>query len=243
MTFRKKSPSRVLPETSPWDKEHDRDADSPIYEPLWQMLHTFLKYLSVETVLDFGCGDGAYASLMAEEGLQITGIDLSEKAIQKANARQCHGGTFIRADHMPDTLPSGFFDMALMLNSLHCLTSSQRSALFEQTRRVLKPKGYFFASVLSLEDASYPRWEWEEIEAGTFRDENGKIFHFFSEDELVKELSWLDLLKIMPLQNIHPTWKRKSALFVITAQFVEKVPPTQPTAYGKGLFQDLRQLR
>lgn len=80
----------------PWDKDYENTAFSPVYEPLWRLLEAFLGRVPVHTVLDFGCGDGAYARLMAATGLQVTGIDISATAIAKAATRQLPGCTFIR---------------------------------------------------------------------------------------------------------------------------------------------------
>ena len=95
----------------------------------------------------------------------------------------------------------------------------------EEIHRVLKPNGYFFASVLSIEDESYPRQEWREIAPCTFVDGDGKLFHFFAESELANELSWLETREIGKLQNIHPGCGRKSALFVIAARYPGPVKP------------------
>jgi len=215
----KQNQSRFLQTAHLWDKEYEKTEYSPVYEPLWHMLQSLLESVSVKTVLDFGCGDGAYAYLIAEKGFRVTGIDISDKAVQKATVRKCSRCEFIRHECIPHDLPSVFFDVVLMLNSIHCLPLVQRLVLYEQVRRVLRPSGYFFASVLSLEDESYPRQEWQEINAGTFIDETGRLFHFFSESELVNELSWLEIKEIRKLQSIHPACGRKSALFVVTAQF------------------------
>ena len=215
-------PSRV---GHSWDGDYETREYSPVYVPLWRMLEAFLGNAPSETVLDFGCGDGTYACLMGEKGRQVTGIDISEKAIQKAGTRKCEKCIFIRCDCIPNDLPGDSFDVVVALNSLHCLTHDQRAGLYEQIRRVLKPNGYFFAGVLSVEDESYPRREWREIAPGTFVDGDGKLFHFFTESELADELSWLETREIGKLQNIHPGCGRKSALFVVAAQYPGPVKP------------------
>lgn len=207
---------------TPWDNAYDDSRLSPIYEPLWGMLRMFLQSTQGKTALDFGCGDGNYSFLMKEMGIHVTGIDVSVRAIEKANGHvhRCKKGNveFIRHASIPDEIPSGSFDVVVMLNSLHCLLHKERSKILEQTERVLRNNGYFFASVLSLEDESYPRQEWEEVEANTFDDGASKTFHFFSFDELSCELKGLQILESRVLQNIHPEFGRKSVLFVVAAR-------------------------
>lgn len=208
--------------SNPWDDDYKDNQIAPIYEPLWDMLQLFLQSVSVKTVLDYGCGDGNYSFLMGKKGIDVLGIDISAKAIEKAVSHKEHCKDercgFICHNSIPDNLPSDSLDAVVMLNSYHCLAYKERSSLIAQTNRVLKKNGYFFASVLALEDESYPRNDWNEIEKNTFDDGQGRLFHFFSSDELAAELKGLEILDNRMLQNIHPEIGRKSALFVITAK-------------------------
>ena len=210
---------------NPWDKDYEGNQLAPIYEPLWKMLQAFLKSVPVNTVLDFGCGDGNYAFLMNEAGFDVTGIDASAKAIGKAIAHKktCHSEKcrVIRHDSIPDNLPYDSFDAVIMFNSLHCLAYKERTKIIAQIKRVLKQNGYLFASVLALEDESYPRHEWKEIEENTFEDGDGKIFHFYSLNELTQELKRFQILRSDVLENVHPEVNRKSSLYVISAKNVK----------------------
>lgn len=208
--------------SNPWDDDYRGNQMEPIYEPLWRMLQLFLQNVSVKTVLDFGCGDGSYSFLMGKSGVNVIGIDISTKAIKKASLHKksykderCR---FICHNSIPENLPNDSFDAVVMLNSYHCLTYKERSSLIVQINRVLKKNGYLFASILALEDESYPRKDWKEIEVNTFDDGKGKTFCFFSAEELLAELKGFEILDNRMLQNIHPDSGRKSALFVITAK-------------------------
>jgi 2-polyprenyl-3-methyl-5-hydroxy-6-metoxy-1,4-benzoquinol methylase len=77
----------VLSIVDPWDKDYEGAQLNPIYEALWKMLRTFLQSIPVKPVLDFGCGDGNYSFLLKEMGFQVTGIDVSARAIEKAKAK------------------------------------------------------------------------------------------------------------------------------------------------------------
>jgi len=209
---------------SPWDNEYKGNQINPIYEPLWNMLQIFLQNISIKTVIDYGCGDGIYSFLMGESGLNVIGIDISERAIEKAISHkenyQDEKCRFICNNSIPDNLTNESFDAVIMLNSYHCLTYNERSILLIQIKRILKKDGYIFASILSIDDESYPRKDWNEIEENTFEDGKGKMFHFFTFDELSNELNGFEILDNKMLQNVHPEIGRKSALFVITAKKV-----------------------
>ncbi|SCX90626.1 class I SAM-dependent methyltransferase [Desulfoluna spongiiphila] len=206
---------------SPWDTDYKGTEPAPVYEPLWHMLQQCLRGFPVASVLDFGCGDGNYAYLMAEEGLRVTGVDSSLRAIEKAVAhgsgkarRPCE---FIRQDSIPEDLPDNSFDVVVMLNVLHCLTLKERVDLLVKAKKVLKQGGVLFASVLDEEDESYPRHEWKEIEPNTFDDGTGRLFHFYSRDELAEAFKGFSITECNMLRNIHPEVGRQSALFVLTA--------------------------
>ena len=93
-----------------------------------------------------------------------------------------------------------------------------RAELIGQIRRVLKNNGDFFASVLSVDDESYPRSRWAEVEPGTFDDGSGKLFHFFTREEIIEEIDVLTVLDMDMLENVHPEAGRKSSLHIIAGK-------------------------
>lgn len=56
------------------------------------------------TVLDVGCGTGAHAAALWEQGFEIDGVDLEPAMIERARAR-CPNGTFIVGDMTDLNLP------------------------------------------------------------------------------------------------------------------------------------------
>lgn len=70
--------------------------DSPLYEKIYanrnreeasqlaDLIETIIPKNSYPTLLDLGCGRGRHSIALAKRGYQVTGIDLSEAAIQKA---------------------------------------------------------------------------------------------------------------------------------------------------------------
>lgn len=54
------------------------------YAPLKETLLSELANLSVQTVVDLGCGEGDYTQAMADAGYTVIGIDLSKTAIKRA---------------------------------------------------------------------------------------------------------------------------------------------------------------
>jgi len=205
-------------EFSPWDSEYLRAGPAPVYDELWLRLETALKQSDVETVLDFGCGDGNYSILMKKMGLQVTGIDASLNAVNLA--KRLHQGAnvkFYNGDAIPDHCPDQSIDALVMLNVLHCLTREQRTSLLCQAQRVLTHGGLLFASLLSTNDRSYPRNEWQEIEPNIYDDGSGKLFHFSTLADVLREFDRFTVQSTDLLENVHPESGRKSSLHIVMA--------------------------
>jgi sterol 24-C-methyltransferase len=96
-------------------------------------------------VLDAGCGEGRVAIHLAQEcGLQITGVDLVEWAIKKAQAhaqraRIADRTTFLVTDYIAIGFPDNTFDGVYTMETL-VHVQAYREAL-RQLHRVLKPYG------------------------------------------------------------------------------------------------------
>jgi SAM-dependent methyltransferase len=208
---------------NPWDNEYQKSEQAPIYKPLWNSLERFLKSIHGDSVLDYGCGDGNYSNLIYKLGFNVTGIDVSSNAIKIANNAKCSGKlSFLTASSIPENIHDNSFDVVVMLNVLHCLSNKDRYNLLQQTKCVLKNNGYLFASLLSTNDESYPRHEWEEVENGTFDDGSGKLFHFFNLDDITCEFRDLSIIRTELLENIHPDVGRKSSLHIVVCQMKNK---------------------
>jgi ubiquinone/menaquinone biosynthesis C-methylase UbiE len=114
-------------------------------------------------LLDIGCGLGGAARYFAHEhGCQVSGIDLSAEYVNVANALAARVGLEERVSCAPGSalaLPfgPGSFDAAYMLHV--GMNIEDKSRLFAQVRRILKPTGLFgIYDVMRLAagDLSYP---------------------------------------------------------------------------------------
>ncbi len=89
-------------------------------------------------VIDLGCGTGTHSIYLAQQGFNVTGIDISQTAIQRALEKASQAGVkveFIVHDVTRLDFIRGLYDMALDVGCLHGLGASdqQRYAL-ELTR-------------------------------------------------------------------------------------------------------------
>jgi SAM-dependent methyltransferase len=101
-------------------------------------------------VLEYGCGPGSYAFLLAEQGAQVSGIDISDVAIRQAQER-AQGNprlVFRVMDAEAMDFPDATFDLVCGTGILHHL--HLENALRE-LRRVMKPTG----SAIFIEPMGY----------------------------------------------------------------------------------------
>lgn len=79
--------------------------------------------------LDLGCGEGGDAVWLAEHGWQVTAVDISQTALDRAAADARARGVadridFVRHD-LPDTFPEGLFDL-VSAQFLHSMAEMDR---------------------------------------------------------------------------------------------------------------------
>ncbi|WP_097655409.1 class I SAM-dependent methyltransferase [Candidatus Chloroploca asiatica] len=100
--------------------------------------------------LELGCGEGHLCRLLASQGFEVTGVDISEVAIDWAKAKQGEIQVrYVQADLCsPEVLPAQRFELIVDGNCLHCVVGESRSALLKNVRRLLAHGGVFFVSSL-----------------------------------------------------------------------------------------------
>jgi SAM-dependent methyltransferase len=93
-------------------------------------------------VLEYGCGPGSFAFFLAERGAEVTGIDISEVAIEQAAARarkeRLRGCDFRVMNAEALAFPDGAFDLICGTGILHHLDLDRAGA---EIARTLKPSG------------------------------------------------------------------------------------------------------
>ncbi|HBX69816.1 MAG TPA: SAM-dependent methyltransferase [Chloroflexi bacterium] len=101
-------------------------------------------------LLDLGCGPGLYASRFAQRGLQVTGVDYSQRSIEYAQEYAQQNGLEIeyRYQNYLELTDADQFDAALLIYGDFCpLSAEQRSQLLGNIHRALKPGGFFALDV------------------------------------------------------------------------------------------------
>jgi 2-polyprenyl-6-hydroxyphenyl methylase / 3-demethylubiquinone-9 3-methyltransferase len=114
--------------------------------------------LSSKTVLDVGCGGGILSDSMARAGAQVTGIDLSTKALRVAQLHALEAGTAnvsyreISAEALAQEQPASF-DVVTCMEMLEHVPDP--SSVVRACSALVKPGGWVFFSTINRNPKSF----------------------------------------------------------------------------------------
>jgi SAM-dependent methyltransferase len=118
-----------------------------------------------DKVLDMGCGPGLYAGRFAAAGVKVTGVDISERSLNYANAQARKNGLDIeyRRLNFLDLDYAGDFDAAVQVfGEVGTYSDEKRDILLAKVHRALKPRGLFIFDVttpsLKMSQGQQNRW-------------------------------------------------------------------------------------
>lgn len=211
-----------------WDKNSESwNAKS---RAMWEegsrkdIISFFEKHVKKESaVCDLGCGDGYGSYKLALAGYKVTGIDVSEEMIHKAEKLNAEtDAVFRKGDISELSLEENAIDAVLAINSLEW-TESPLDVL-QEIRRIVKPGGRACIGILGPTAApranSYRRlykdevicntmmpWEFEQLahengwskidELGVYKKASEQLSKGSLTDELKQSLSfmWIFMLE------------------------------------------------
>jgi 2-polyprenyl-6-hydroxyphenyl methylase/3-demethylubiquinone-9 3-methyltransferase len=113
--------------------------------------------LAGKTVADIGCGGGILAESMARKGAQVTGIDLSEKALKVADLHSLESGVQVRyelvsAEDLAAREPARY-DVVTCMEMLEHVPDP--AAIVQACATLVKPGGRVFFSTINRNLKSY----------------------------------------------------------------------------------------
>ena len=133
--------------------------------------------------VDLGCGIGNYAVWLAKQGFDVTGIDISEHAIEHARDLAIRMGiscSFEAADLLGDLKKfRERFDFAYDWEVLHHIFPEDRESYLNNVHSMLRPNGMYFSICFSEKDSDFGgKGKYRKTPLGT-------TLYFSSEDELM----------------------------------------------------------
>jgi SAM-dependent methyltransferase len=125
-----------------------------------QLLVREASHLTPGTALDLGCGEGADAVWLASRGWQVTGIDISHTALERAAAHAAEAGVGDRTSwerhEFGATFPEGSFDL-VNAQFLQSPVRLDQETVLRQAAAAVAEGG----TLLIVMHAGWPSWQSE----------------------------------------------------------------------------------
>lgn len=189
-----------------WESSFREKQEMWGWEPADSAVKTleFFKNHDLTKILIPGIGYGRNAEIFVDNGFKVTGIEISETAIEIARK---HFGDEIKIYHGPvDSMPfdqelyDGIFSYAL----IHLLGTEERLKLIEDCYKQLRPGGYMIFVTISKMDFRYGQGK--EISKDRFETWPGVTLFFYDSDSINSEFGKYGLIEAQainePIENI-----------------------------------------
>ncbi|MEW5925508.1 MAG: methyltransferase domain-containing protein [Candidatus Zixiibacteriota bacterium] len=140
----------IPPEKIPWNMPHPPD-----------LLVEAVKQGKIKPcrMIDLGCGAGNYSVWFAQQGFDVTGVDISKNAIALATGLAASKGAkckFIATDLLGDLSEfHSSFDFAFDWEVLHHIAPENRSRYLENVHGLLRSDGIYFSLCFSDKDIDF----------------------------------------------------------------------------------------
>jgi tRNA (cmo5U34)-methyltransferase len=163
-------------------------------------------------ILDLGCGTGLELDEIFKRlpDIAVTGIDLAPAMLEKLKRKHPDRNlTLICGDYFRADLGNGIYDIVISNNTLHHFTREQKTGLYRNILRALKPSGLYLENdYMSKDQAEEDAFgaEWQRLR----REQNipdGEFYHF---DIPFTVENQIDLLKQAGFNRVEFIFRYKS---------------------------------
>ena len=128
-----------------WRREPPPPLTDPTFDERWRKLRRALRGVPERAkVLDYGCGNGLFSAALVKAGYAVTGVDISEQALQLARAN-VKGVDFYSATDVDSWFTCEGYDACWCSEVLEHLFSP--SEALSKIACALRPQGLFVGTV------------------------------------------------------------------------------------------------
>ena len=117
------------------------------------LVELFFNEINKKEVLEIGCGTGHWTSFLSELGLKVTGIDISEKMLEKAKSKNIPNATFEVHDATNLPFANESIENIVCITSLEFIENKEKA--LKEMHRVLKKNGTILIGTLNKDSEWY----------------------------------------------------------------------------------------
>ncbi len=182
--------------------------DASTHEYLRKTTQELLKPLKGKKALDLGCGTGTTAFTLAKLGFEVTGIDISQTAIEMAHElakKQKLDIRFEAGDVLQLCNLKSKFDLIYDSHCLHCIVFDEdRSKVLTEIQKSLTDSGFFILDTMISTQDFKPSFDQNLLRF----DENYTLWHKTSKENKVQGVVslngeyWCAQRRILPEESI-----------------------------------------
>ena len=128
-------------------------------------------------VIDLGCGEGRNALFLAENGLNVTAVDISDPGIDKLRHLADRKGLLVvtEVQDMREYIFKDTYDLIVAHGCLHLIEREYWMSLLDKIKTHTNPEGYNVIAVFT--DKIPPPDDIKEFTVGLFHE--GELFRFY----------------------------------------------------------------
>lgn len=166
-----------------------------------------LQQHKIKSVLIPGFGYGRNAKVFHNQGMEVTGIEISETAIERARKHFGSDATIHHGSVTDMPFDDKNYDAIYCYSLIHLLNKAERKKLIADCFAQLKENGLMIFVALTVNDARFGKGL--EIEKNTFQSPNGLMLYFYDEVAILEEFGSYSMLEAKEINEpeIHPTEK------------------------------------
>ncbi len=117
------------------------------YTTSMKYIHEYLKKKKNPKIIDIGAGTGKYSIPLAEEGYNVTAIDIVKRHLTTIKNKTDKVKTILKNATDLSTIEDNTFDITILFGPMyHLITESDKIQALQEAKRITKNNGYIFIS-------------------------------------------------------------------------------------------------
>ena len=126
------------------------------YKQVLGEVYGILRATQARSVLDIGCGTGVLGARLCAAGVDVTGLDFSDKMLKIARERMPEARLiqwdFVKG--LPEKVKARSFDAVVCTYALHHLTDEDKALLLREMEQCVRPGGRILIGDIAFETAA-----------------------------------------------------------------------------------------